>query len=176
MYVVAKLGVPDRLAHDAMYASDLATATGTSAPHLLRVLRLLAAAGILVEVEPNRFALAPMGELLQSHVKGSLRAFAVMTMELELPAWSQLLHCVVTGQPGFPQACGIPEWEYLKQQPTAAAVFDAAMVGLTRWQANVLGDGVRLLPMPTRCRRRRWPWNTAERHPCGESRCSRRAI
>ena len=43
-----------------------------------------------------------------------------------------------TGQPGFSRAFGQPQWEYLSSHPEAAAVFDAAMVGLTRWQAQAI--------------------------------------
>ena len=135
VYVAAKLGVADRLADGPLDGPALARAVGVPAPPLSRVLRLLAAHGVLEEVAPDRFALAPAGELLREGVPGSLRPFAVMTMELEYPAWGQLLHSVATGEAGFPRAFGAPEWEYLARTPAAAAVFDAAMVGITRWQA-----------------------------------------
>jgi O-methyltransferase domain len=141
VYVAAKLGIPDLLADGSREATELARATGTNAESLARVLRLLAANGLFTEVAVERFALAPMGELLRSDVPGSQRPYTIMTMELEYPAWGQLLDAVRTGQPGFATAFGRPYWEYLRNNPDAAAVFDGAMVGLTRWQADAIVAG-----------------------------------
>lgn len=138
VYVAAKLGIPDLLANGPRDGADLAGATNTNAQSLSRVLRLLAANSVLTEVTTDRFALAPVGELLRSDIVGSQRPYTIMTMELEYPAWGQLLHAVTTGQPGFPRAFGRPHWEYLASNPEAAAVFDGAMVGLTRWQADAI--------------------------------------
>ena len=138
IYVAAKLGIPDLLVDGARDGADLATATHTDADSLSRVLRLLVANGVFEEVATDRFALAPMGELLRSDAEASQRPYAILTMELEYPAWGQLLHAVRTGQPGFSRAFGQPQWEYLASHPDAAAVFDAAMVGLTRWQAQAI--------------------------------------
>jgi hypothetical protein len=91
VYVAAKLGVPDLLAAGPRDGADLAGATNTNAQSLSRVLRLLAANGVLTEVAADRFALAPMGELLRDDTVGSQRPYAIMTMELEYPAWGQLL-------------------------------------------------------------------------------------
>ena len=118
--------------------ANLARSTNTNAQSLSRVLRLLAANEVLREVATDRFALAPMGELLRTDAEASQRPYAILTMELEYPAWGQLIHAVSTGQPGFPRAFGQPQWEYLAGNPEAAAVFDAAMVGLTRWQAQAV--------------------------------------
>jgi hypothetical protein len=138
IYVAAKLGIPDMLADGARDGADLAAATDTHAESLSRVLRLLAANAVLEEVATDRFALAPVGELLRSDAEASQRSYAMLTMELEYPAWGQLLHAVRTGQPGFSRAFGQQQWEYLATNPEAAAVFDAAMVGLTRWQAQAV--------------------------------------
>src|SRR6266702_7014858 len=94
--------------------------------------------GVLEEVATDRFALAPMGELLRSDAEASQRPYAILTMELEYPAWGQLLHAVRTGQPGFVRAFGQSLWEYMAINREAAAVFDAAMVGVTRWQAQTV--------------------------------------
>jgi hypothetical protein len=138
VYVAAKLGIPDLLANGPREGVDLAQATSTSAHSLSRVLRLLAANEVFEEVAPDRFALAPMSELLRSDAEASQRPYVILTMELEYPAWGQLMHAVRTGLPGFPRAFGQPQWEYLAGNPGAAAVFDAAMVGLTRWQAQAV--------------------------------------
>jgi SAM-dependent methyltransferase len=138
IYVAAKLGIPDLLADGDRDGADLAAATHAHGESLSRVLRLLVANDVLQEVATDRFALAPMGELLRSDAEASQRPYTILTMELEYPAWGQLLHAVRTGQPGFSRAFGQPQWEYLSTHPDAAAVFDGAMVGLTRWQAQAI--------------------------------------
>ena len=57
LHVAAKLGIADHLADGPQSHDALATATGTHAPSLRRVLRLLASAGVLAEREDAcRFA------------------------------------------------------------------------------------------------------------------------
>ncbi|MGI9148557.1 MAG: methyltransferase [Chloroflexota bacterium] len=138
VYVAAKLGVPDLLANGPRDGADLAHASNSNAESLSRVMRLLAANSVLEEVAPDGFALTPVSELLRTHAVGSQRPYTIMTMELEYPAWGQLLPAVSTGQPGFQTAFGLPHWQYLARNPPAAAVFDAAMVGLTRWQTQAI--------------------------------------
>ena len=145
IYVAAKLGIPDLLVGGPRDGDDLASATNTITQSLSRVLRLLAANGVLEEVATDRFALAPMGELLRSDVEASQRPYAILTMELEYPAWGQLLHAVRTGQPGFVRALRQSLWEYLTINRDAAAVFDAAMVGVTPLADAHRRGGIRLL-------------------------------
>ena len=87
IYVAAKLGIPDLLVDAARDSVDLAAATHTYAESLSRVLRLLAANDVLEEVATDRFALAPMGVILRSDAEASQRPYAMLTMELEYPAW-----------------------------------------------------------------------------------------
>src|ERR1700691_4065829 len=57
VYVAAELGIADLLADGPMSAADLARGTGTQAPSLYRVLRLLAALGVFEEHESRSFSL-----------------------------------------------------------------------------------------------------------------------
>src|SRR3954451_13080982 len=66
IHVAVTLGVPDRLADGALTADDLAAATDAHAPSLYRLLRALAAVGILHEDAERRFALTALGEGLRS--------------------------------------------------------------------------------------------------------------
>lgn len=77
VYVAAKLEIADLLADGAKSFDDLVRQTHTDPRSLYRVLRLLAALGVFVEVEPKRFALSPLGERLQTGVPCSMHAYAI---------------------------------------------------------------------------------------------------
>jgi hypothetical protein len=72
IYVAAKLGITDMLKDGPRTSEELAQATGTHAPSLYRVLRLLTAVGLLTEGEAYSFALTPLGAYLQTGVPGSM--------------------------------------------------------------------------------------------------------
>jgi len=66
--VGARLGVPDLLKSGPASSDELARRTETHPASLYRLLRILAAAGLLVETPHRRFALSPLGALLRSDV------------------------------------------------------------------------------------------------------------
>src|SRR5918996_3955601 len=72
--VAAELGVFDLVAEGPRPVEELAAQTGTSAPHLRRLLRLLAAGGALTEPEPGRFAGTELGACLASGHPVSMRS------------------------------------------------------------------------------------------------------
>ena len=78
IYVAAKLGIADLLKDGPRTSEDLAQATGTHAPSLYRVLRLLTAVDLLTEEEAHSFALTPLGTYLQTGVPGSMRTTALV--------------------------------------------------------------------------------------------------
>ena len=63
---VAELGIPDRLAGGPLTAAELAQATQCHEPSLYRVLRLLAALGVLAEPTPRTFELTMLGDRLRT--------------------------------------------------------------------------------------------------------------
>ena len=78
IYVVAKLGIADHLRDGPRRVNELAEATGTHAPSLKRVLRLLASAGLFTEEADGAFALIPIGASLRADAPGSMRAAALL--------------------------------------------------------------------------------------------------
>ncbi len=87
IYVAAKLGIADLLKDSPKSCDELATATGTNAPSLYRVLRALASLGVFAETQPNHFTLTPLAACLQSDVPGSVRAFVILLGEEQYRAW-----------------------------------------------------------------------------------------
>ena len=132
IYVVAKLGIADHLSEGPGRVDDLAAATGTHAPSLKRVLRLLASAGLLTEEADGRFALTPTGACLRAGVPGSMRAAALLFGGITQQAWGDLLRCVETGEPAFRRVFGMDPFDYMAQHPDEAANFDAAMADFTK--------------------------------------------
>src|SRR5215216_1350950 len=66
LYVMAELGIADLLREGVRDSDDLARSTKSHAPTLYRILRFLAALGILEEVAPRRFTLTSLGAPLCS--------------------------------------------------------------------------------------------------------------
>lgn len=127
----AELKLADRLAGGARSADDLAQETGAHAPSLYRLLRALAAAGVLAHTEDDRFTLAPLGELLREDAPGSVRP-AVMMFHHPMfwRSWEGLLDSVRTGVPALDRVFGRPVFEYLAGEPQAALAYNGGMTGL----------------------------------------------
>jgi len=132
VYVIAKLGIPDLLKSGPKTAEELASETSMHAPSLYRILRALASVGVIRSDEGKRFALTPLTETLVTDAPGSLRWFAVSELGQEhYPAWGNLMYSVKTGEIAFDNFFGVDIWEYFRQNPEDAAVFNNSMSGMT---------------------------------------------
>ena len=137
--VFAELRVADLLAGGPRSVEALAGATGAHAPSLGRLLRLLAALGVVAASDDGRYHLTEAGQLLRSDVPGSLRGIAAMFGgEIHTRAWARLTHSILTGEPAFDQVFGQPIFEYLASDPAAAAMFDEAMTSSSATQARAV--------------------------------------
>jgi O-methyltransferase domain/Dimerisation domain len=132
IYVAAKLRIADLLKDGPRSSEELAKATGTHAPSLYRVLRLLTAVDLFTEGEAHSFALTPLGVYLQTGVPGSLRNMALAYGQKPFwPVWGALLHSVETGEPAFQHVFGLKAWDYYAQHPEEAELFNNFMTELT---------------------------------------------
>lgn len=131
--LAAKLRLADLLADGPRHYGELAEATGTHAPSLNRVLRLLASVGIFSEQEGGTFALTDLGALLRSGVPFSMRAAVLLFAGVPIQdSWKELEYCVQTGEPAFRKlAPGSDAFSFISQNPEQAAVFDEAMAAFT---------------------------------------------
>jgi O-methyltransferase domain/Dimerisation domain len=120
-----KLGVLDHLRAGPASAQELADQLGAHRSSLWRFLRALEVLG-LVEPRANGVALTTMGRLLLDPDAG-LRERAILTSEEYLPAWLELGHSVMTGEPAFPAVFGMNVWEHRKAHPELGECFDRAM-------------------------------------------------
>jgi SAM-dependent methyltransferase len=131
IYVAAKLGIADLLVDGPQSCGELAKVTGTHAPSLRRVLRLLASVAVFAEEADGRFALTPVGAGLRTGVPGSMHAVALLFGGITDKAWSELLYSVETGKPAFDRVFGMDSFSYMAQHPEEAANFDKAMSSFT---------------------------------------------
>jgi hypothetical protein len=133
IHVAVALGVPDLLADGPRGNDDLAEAADADADALYRLLRALAAVGVLHEEDGRRFSLTPLGERLRSDAPDSLAGWAALIGRPYFwNTWGELLHSVRTGENAFRHVHGTDVWEYRSTRPDDAAGFDAAMTALTR--------------------------------------------
>ena len=132
VYVLAKLGIADLIKGEPKTTEELATATGTHGPSLFRVLRALAAVGVITQDVDKRFGSTPLSETLCTGVPGSIRAFAMTELgEEHYPAWGELLYSVRTGGIAFDKAFGEPVWGFFSRNPENAQIFNDAMTAMT---------------------------------------------
>ena len=128
IYVAVTLGIPDLLRNGALPCDQLASATGSHPGSLYRLLRALAAIGVLHEREDRRFALTPLGGGLASDAERSRNAWAKFVAGPPMwVAWGHLLHSVRTGETGFRRAHGQDVWSFRANNPAETALFDLAM-------------------------------------------------
>lgn len=132
VYVLVVTGVADLLAEGERTSDELAAEAGLHPRSLYRLLRALAAAGILHEDEGQRFEMTELGELLRSSTPGSLAAWTeYMGGSLNWRIWGNLVESVRTGKTGYQILFGTDAWTYRGANPAEQAVFDRAMVSAT---------------------------------------------
>jgi hypothetical protein len=131
--VAATLGVADLLADGPRTSDDLADATDSHPDAVYRLLRALAAAGVLHEADGRRFSLTELGEPLRRDAAESVHGWAAFIgRPYYRAAWSELLHSVRTGENAFRHVHGVDPWTYRAERPDESAVFDRAMESSTR--------------------------------------------
>jgi hypothetical protein len=134
-YVAAYLGIPDLLTDRAKSSEELARATGTHSPSLHRLMRALVTIEICREQPDGLYELTPMGAFLRADVADSLRSWTLYWGGPLWSIWGNLLRSVMTGETARKLATGSAGFDRLEADPEAAAVFNRAMVELTRLDA-----------------------------------------
>ncbi len=138
--VAAELHLADALRNGPRDVGSLAQATGCDADALHRLLRALCSIGICEERDDGRFFTTPLGALLAEDAPQSLRSWALQFGRELWSAWGGLDESVRTGK-GLRERSGLAHgFAHLQSDADAAAVFNRAMVEVTR---IVAADAVR---------------------------------
>jgi O-methyltransferase/methyltransferase family protein len=133
IHVAATLGIADLLRDGPRDSDALAGATESHAPSLHRVLRALAAVGVLHEGDDGRFGLTAVGACLCSDAAEPVGGWAAFVgRPYHFQAWSALLHGVRTGDSPFRSVHGTDVWDYRVAHPEEGAIFNAAMTDIMR--------------------------------------------
>ena len=129
---LAELGIPDLLEAGPKSAEELAGQTGTNPQALYRLMRATACVGVLAEGPEGTFSETPMSAVLRSNANPTLRALAIMGgREWHGRGWSRLEYCVRTGKQALDQVYGVHIFEYLRQDPEEAQIFNDTMTALS---------------------------------------------
>jgi orsellinic acid C2-O-methyltransferase len=136
VYVAAELRSADLLASRAKTSQELARATGTHAPSLHRLMRTLVTFEILREHADGTFELMPTGALLRCDADHSLRSWAILCGKHLSRDWLGLLESVKTGESARKPVSSRGFFEDLERDQQQAAVFNQAMLELTRLSAD----------------------------------------
>lgn len=137
LYCAAELNLADIIFCDGpQTSSDLAKKTNTHERSLYRMLRYLASEEVFAEDETGAFILTPKANQLRSDISGSQHAMAVMSGSEHYLASSKMIDNVRTGKCAYELAHGQPIFEYLKDHPISARVFDKAMESIHGSESN----------------------------------------
>jgi len=130
--VAARLGLPDLLVDGPRTVDDLAGATGTHSPTLLRLMRALAAVGVFERSENGRFGLTDLGATLRRDAPHSIAGWAeFIGRPYYTQAWAALGESVRTGDNAFGLVHGTTIWAYRASRPDEQLLFDRAMGALS---------------------------------------------
>lgn len=131
VYVVARLGIPDRIAAGADTTAVLARELRVEQVPLGRLLRALGGFGLLSGDDETGYALTDTGALLRDGVPGSLRGLAVLYGDDHFTrSWDELEEVLRTGRSGVDLAFGGSVFDYLEARPDTARVYDAGMAAV----------------------------------------------
>ena len=137
--VAARLGIADHLSGEPKSAEQIARAAGANADAVNRLMRALASIGVFDLLDGGRYALAPLGQTLQTGTEGSLRQLAAaVTSYAHWTPWGRLQESMLTGRPAAKAALGMDLWEWYGAHPKEAETFSLAMGNIARLIASEL--------------------------------------
>ncbi len=133
VHTAVEIGVADALADGPRSSGELAEATGTHAPSLLRLLRGLVTLGAVEQKEQDLFALTAEGQRLRADAPDSVRALIKLFCGPEVwRTWGDMTGTLRTGEQAWKRVNGRTSFEYFATDPELSATFNTAMAEHTR--------------------------------------------
>jgi SAM-dependent methyltransferase len=121
----ARLGVADALKEGERSLQEIAASCAAQTASLHRLLRTLAAMGVVAQSQPDRFVLTEFGKHLVKNVDNSVWPAVIFWADWLADSWSSLTECVRTGE-----SAGSLRPEIMKRwqdDPEGPAVFRSVM-------------------------------------------------
>ena len=138
IYTAVELDLPDLVNERPATAERLAAARGADPGALGRVLRGLAALGVLADT-PDGYVLTPLGDLLRRDVPGSMYHSArLMGHPATQRAWTGLPYAAATGRIAFDHVHGVDFFTYLLGDADFADRFNRFMSEVTARVADTV--------------------------------------
>ncbi|MEY9996271.1 hypothetical protein ABIE67_008303 [Streptomyces sp. V4I8] len=133
LYTAAELGIADALAGGPRPYDALAGDTGTDPAALRRLLRALAALGLVTQLDTERFALTDLGGLLRTDAAGSARDEVRLSVTPQMwQAWGALTDVVRTGRPHRDPGSGLTAHQAIAHDPELSVKLRESMALATR--------------------------------------------
>jgi hypothetical protein len=131
LWAAAEAGIADHLDDAPRPVEELASATGSHAGALYRILRLLASLGVFEEHAGRRFSHTEMSRTLRSdHPTRARAAVRMLGMPAMWQGFGAIDTSLATGGTGWHAAIGEPVFEWLGRRPADASLFNDAMIGI----------------------------------------------
>ena len=128
--VAAELGIANALTDDPLPLDDLADRVGADPDALRRLMRALISRGIFRQRRDGRYDLTALAETLRSDAPFSMHGWArLVGSPQHREHWSLLIESVKSGKAIVPQLRGKEAFDYLKDEPELAKLFNDAMTG-----------------------------------------------
>jgi hypothetical protein len=132
LFAAAKLGVADLFVDGPRTVADLAGQLEVNESALQRILRALASQGVFEETHANTFANTELSRFLCTGVPGSIRSILIFRgSEFFFAPFAEILYSVQTGESARAKLQGMNGFEYLKEHPETARIFDDAMTNIS---------------------------------------------
>jgi len=137
--LAANLDLAERLGHTAQTPEQLVKTTGTDLRAMSRVLRALAALGVVEGNEESGYRCTQAGRLLRRDSAYSMHHYAIMNnRDWLVQVGPRLLDSVRSGRDAFEAVHGESCYGYLASHPEDATIFNAALSELSRQDALAL--------------------------------------
>jgi len=128
VFTAARLGIADLIGDAQRGGAQLAADIRADEAALTRLLRTLAALGLLSEPAPAQFRLTETGHLLRTDHPESMHAFVCMFGDpAMLAGWHELDAAIRSGRASFDAVYGTGFFDYLSANPELSELFNAAM-------------------------------------------------
>ena len=148
--VAAELGIADTLADDPLPLDDLADRVGADPDALRRLMRALISRGIFRQRRDGRYELTALAETLRSDAPFSMHGYArFVGSPQHREHWTLLVESVKSGKPIIPQLRGNDAFDYLRDEPELAKIFNDAMTDLAGLAATAVVPGYSFGPYGT---------------------------